>query len=85
MATPGDWQSSSHVLAGLTRVAAQLTAQAAQVLLRAAGGRVAFDGDAWNASTVDLIRAAKVGWGRGGRRASERVLAPQRTDGFHVR
>ena len=61
MATPGDWRSSSHVLAGLTRVAAQLTAQAAQVLLRAAGGRVAFDGDAWNASTVDLIRAAKVG------------------------
>lgn len=59
VATPGDWQSSSHVLAGLTRVAAQLTAQAAQVLLRAAGGRVAFDGDAWNASTVDLIRAAK--------------------------
>ena len=62
VATPGDWRTSSNALAGLTRVAAQLTAQAAQVLLRAAGGRAAFDGDAWNASTVDLIRAAKVGW-----------------------
>jgi hypothetical protein len=60
VASPGDWSNSAHQLAALTRVAAQLAAQATQVLARAGGGRVAFEGEAWNSSTVDLIRAARV-------------------------
>ena len=55
-----NWCSPTHQLAALTRVAAQLAAQATQVLARAGGGKVAFEGQAWNNSTVDLIRAARV-------------------------
>ncbi|EFN54271.1 hypothetical protein CHLNCDRAFT_36152 [Chlorella variabilis] len=59
VSTADDWRSPAHQLAALTRVAAQLAAQATQVLARAGGGRVAFDGEPWNNSTVDLIRAAR--------------------------
>ncbi|KAL4854889.1 Peroxisomal acyl-coenzyme A oxidase 1 [Chlorella vulgaris] len=59
VSSPADWCSPAHQLAALTRVAAQLVAQAAQVLARAGGGRLSFDGEAWNSSTVDLIRAAR--------------------------
>ena len=72
-----DWRSPAHQLQALAAVAAQLAAQATQVLVRAGGGRVSFEGEAWNGSTVDLIRAARVsrrgwlqgldmGWGRVG-------------------
>jgi hypothetical protein len=72
VASPGDWSSPAYQLAALTRVAAQLAAQATQVLVRAGGGRVAFEGEAWNSSTVDLIRAARVsGAGCAGRLAAQ--------------
>jgi hypothetical protein len=61
VASPEDWRSPAHQRAALTAVAAQLAAQATRVLAAAGGGRVSFEGEAWNGSTVDLIRAARVG------------------------
>lgn len=87
VAAPSDWRSPTHQLAALTRVAAQLAVQATTVLARAGGGRLAFEGDAWNGSSVDLIRAAKVrlvggvgGWvewiGFGGAQRSRLTSSP---------
>ena len=50
-------------------MATRLAVQAVQVLLKAAGGKPAFEGEPWNSSSVDLIRLAKVGW-VGGRKDS---------------
>lgn len=41
--------------------ATRLAVQAAEVLQKASGGRVGVEGDAWNQSSMDLIRLAKVG------------------------
>ncbi|PSC69663.1 peroxisomal acyl-coenzyme A oxidase 1-like [Micractinium conductrix] len=59
VAAPEDWRAPAHQLAALAAVAAQLTAQAAAVLARAGGGRPGVEGEAWNSSSVDLIRAAR--------------------------
>ncbi|GAB4820390.1 hypothetical protein N2152v2_007436 [Parachlorella kessleri] len=54
-----DWRSPAHQLAALKHVATRLAVQAVQVLMKAAGGKLAFEGEPWNSSSVDLIRLAK--------------------------
>ncbi len=54
----GGWECG----AALRHAAARAVAQAAETMRRAGGGKLVFEGQAWNANTVDLIR-----WGVRGR------------------
>lgn len=54
-----DWANPANQLAALTAVAASLAVQATKVLARASGGQPVFEGEPWNGSSVDLIRAAR--------------------------
>ncbi|KAK2077143.1 hypothetical protein QBZ16_004777 [Prototheca wickerhamii] len=53
------WADPAAQVEGLAHVARHLTLQALRVLLAANGGQPAFEGAAWNGSSVDLIRAAR--------------------------
>lgn len=50
------WLREDTQLAALRHIASRLAANATELMVRAGGGKVAFEGPAWNGNTVDLIR-----------------------------
>ena len=57
--SPDCWRSPGPILAALRHRAAALAAGAARALEAAGGGRVAFEGPAWNGSALALVKAAR--------------------------
>lgn len=53
------WAHFNHSVTALQYVAVRLAKSAVETLQAASGGTIRLEGDAWNSSTVDLIRAAK--------------------------
>jgi acyl-CoA oxidase len=54
-----EWRDPESALAGLRHVAARLALLAMESLRMAGGGKPSVEGAPWNATTVDLIRAAR--------------------------
>ena len=57
---PEDWGNSRNILLALEDAASFLARRTKERIENLAGGKLVFEGDAWNRSTVDLIHLAKI-------------------------